>query len=88
MKYSNSEIYCILLQGTCLGGQRYHGRSSSITQSFLLNAAIIILLSLSDLFMMEASFPKEESVEFYMGRKEQRETISSWIFDLNSYFGL
>lgn len=28
------------------------------------NAATIILLSLSDLFMMAAFFPKEESVEF------------------------
>lgn len=54
----------------------------------LANAAIIILLSLSDLFTMAASFPKEESVEFYMGRKEQRETIRGWVFDISSYLGL
>lgn len=52
------------------------------------NAAIIILLSLPDLFTMPASFPKEESVEFYMGRKVQREPISGWIFDINNHFGL
>lgn len=52
------------------------------------NAAIIILLSLPDLFTMPASFPKEEPGDFFMGRKEQRETISEWIFDINSHFGL
>lgn len=52
------------------------------------NAAIIILLSLPDLFTMPASFPKEELGDFFMGRKEQRETISEWIFDINSHFGL
>lgn len=77
-----------LALGNLLGRTEVAQQKQWYRTELLANAAIIILLSLSHLFTMAASFPKEESVEFYMGRKEQRETISGWVFDINSHLGL
>lgn len=76
-----------LASGNLLGRTEVPWQKQWYYAELLANAAIIILLSLSDLFTMAASFPKEESVELYIGREERRETISGWIFGINSHFG-
>lgn len=87
MKYSNQEIYCILLQGTCQGGQRAVAEAGIVQCSLLMLPLLFSSLYLI-LLRRQLPSPRRSWEIFFMGRKEQRETISEWIFDINSHFVL